>query len=240
MATDQGRRLLIAYEGVSSGISTGAVARDATLGGLFIETKQPLPLGALLTIEITAGQTKVVLDGRVISRRVKRDGPDRPVGMAVSFLDLPESAVAPLQSILARHRAPERTRLGVGDDPVVAARQYQLGPRSVVIEEEVGELPEEVPWEVATATATPDREPTQEADPVIPAIPAIPAVVPLVPTPPPGLSAPPTRAYAPPHVPTAPPHASGNGSSAGRRLLALGVVALVLALGTVAYVFVIR
>src|SRR4051812_38653939 len=151
MAKDEQRRLLVTYEGVTSGISTGAVARDATLGGLFIETAQPLPSGALLTLEITAGQTKVVLDGRVISRRVKREGRDRPAGMAVSFLDLPESAVAPLQSILAQHRAPERTRLGVGDDPVVAAQQYQLGPRNVVIEEEV-ELSEETPWEVASGT----------------------------------------------------------------------------------------
>ena len=48
--------------GYGDELGEGAVARDATLGGLFIETTQPLPLGALLTVELTAGQTKVVLD----------------------------------------------------------------------------------------------------------------------------------------------------------------------------------
>lgn len=152
MAKDSERRLLVSYEAGSSG-KTSAVARDVSLGGLFVETKRPLAVGALLTVEIDEGRTKVVLDGRVISKT--------DAGMTVAFLDLPSSTAATLQSILAKHRPPQRTRIGVGDDPLAGlvsvdveglVAAHDFGARGAGSEDtEEGEAP------AAAAPATPAR-----------------------------------------------------------------------------------
>jgi hypothetical protein len=110
------RRLLVTYEAANGGVPTNGVARDAALGGLFIETPNPLPVGALLTVELKAHESSVSLDARVFLARAKPDGPDHPAGMAVRFLDLPMGAMGKLQAILEHHRPPARTQLGVGEE----------------------------------------------------------------------------------------------------------------------------
>jgi hypothetical protein len=100
--------MLVTYEPATGGAPISATARDAALGGLFIESKSPLPVGALLSVEMKSATTSVTLEARVFS--VQHDG------MAVRFLDLPAGALGKLQAILTHHRPPARTRLGVGDE----------------------------------------------------------------------------------------------------------------------------
>jgi hypothetical protein len=114
-AKSEVRRMLVSYE-ASSGARTSGVGRDAALGGLFIETKVPLPIGTLLSVELSSPTTTVTLDGRVFSSRTASEGVDKPAGMGVRFLDLPQGMLAKLQSILDHHRPPSRTRIGVGDE----------------------------------------------------------------------------------------------------------------------------
>lgn len=122
-SADDARRLLISYEPASGGPATSAVARDAALGGLFIETASPLAIGTLLSVEMKSPRSdavSVTLEARVFSVRTseesKADPRKQPAGMAVRFLDLPTSAISTLQSILDHHRPPARTQLGVGDE----------------------------------------------------------------------------------------------------------------------------
>lgn len=116
MSSSDERRMLVTYEAANGGAPTSAVARDAALGGLFIETKKPLAVGALLSVELTSPDAAVTLEARVFSTRSKAEGPDKPAGMAVRFLDLPAGVLGKLQAILDHHRPPAKTRLGVGDD----------------------------------------------------------------------------------------------------------------------------
>lgn len=120
-SADDARRLLISYEPASGGPATSAVARDAALGGLFIETASPLAIGTLLSVEMKSprsGAVSVTLEARVFSVRTTEESKaqKQPAGMAVRFLDLPTSAISTLQSILDHHRPPARTQLGVGDE----------------------------------------------------------------------------------------------------------------------------
>ncbi len=113
------RRLLVSYQAASDaggGGPVSAVGRDAALGGLFIETRSPLPVGALLSVEVSSPGTSATLEARVFSIREANEGPTKPAGMAVRFLDLPQGMLGKLQTILDHHRPPARTRLGVGDE----------------------------------------------------------------------------------------------------------------------------
>lgn len=116
MGETEVRRMLVAYEPATGGPSVNAVGRDAALGGLFIETNAPLAVGALLTVELKSPTASVTLEARVFSSRKAPEGPDRPPGMGVRFLDLPGGMLTKLQAILTHHRPPARTRLGVGDE----------------------------------------------------------------------------------------------------------------------------
>jgi hypothetical protein len=115
---NEGPRLLVMFErGATGGDRSQAIASEISLGGLFIETKTPMPNGTLLTIEISSGHDNVTLEGRVFSTRTTQEGPKLPPGMAVRFLDLPMAAVAKLTSMLERHRPPARTQIGTGAPP---------------------------------------------------------------------------------------------------------------------------
>jgi hypothetical protein len=116
MAESEIRRLIISYEAASSGSPTTAVARDASLGGLFIETKNPLPIGALLTVELMSVGQPLTLEARVFLTRDASEGPERPAGMAVRFLDLPSGMLPKLQAVFEHVRPPARTTLGIGDE----------------------------------------------------------------------------------------------------------------------------
>jgi len=109
------RKLEIEYERASGGDRTKATNRDASLGGLFIETKKPLENGELVTLELSSpGGMKVVVDARVIAVQAADLGPDKAAGMAVRFLDLPDGAAGTLGPMFQASRPPARTYLGVG------------------------------------------------------------------------------------------------------------------------------
>lgn len=114
MSTTEGRKFLVTYEAEDGPKS--AVARDVALGGLFIETKEPLAVGALLSVELSSPKQTATLEARVFDVRPKREGAEKPAGMAVRFIDLPDAMLVKLQEVLEHHRPPARTRLGVGDD----------------------------------------------------------------------------------------------------------------------------
>jgi hypothetical protein len=109
------RKLEIEYERASGGDRAKAPIRDASLGGLFIETEIPFENGTLVTLELSSPSgSKVIVDARVISVQVSDHGPERPAGMAVRFLDLPDGAASTLGPMFQASRPPARTFLGVG------------------------------------------------------------------------------------------------------------------------------
>lgn len=81
-----------------------AVARELSLGGMFVATASPIEEGALLAIEIDLGGKSVSVDARVL--RAERDG------MAVRFIDLPDDVAATLSAAITPTSG--RTVLGVG------------------------------------------------------------------------------------------------------------------------------
>lgn len=94
----------VRYEHPKTGERSEAVARELSLGGMFVATASPLDEGALLAMEIDLGGKNVSVDARVL-----RSEPD---GMRVVFLDLPEDVAATLSAAVTP--ASQRTVLGVG------------------------------------------------------------------------------------------------------------------------------
>jgi hypothetical protein len=112
------RKLEVVYERAAGGSRTQAGVRDASLGGLFIETPSPFDAGTLVSIEFTSPSGgKVNVDARVISVQ-KADQGDHKAGMAVRFLDLPDGAAGTLGPMFQASRPPARTYLGVGSTEV--------------------------------------------------------------------------------------------------------------------------
>jgi hypothetical protein len=105
----------VSYEHAPAGTRQTAPGSELSLGGVFIETAAALPVGSLLSLEIESGSTKVALDARILSRRAA-EGPGRPAGLAVTFIDLPNDAASSLHSILATHAPRKGTMLGLGEE----------------------------------------------------------------------------------------------------------------------------
>ncbi len=105
--------LRVSYEHASEGTRQIASGSELSLGGIFVETAAALPVGALLSLDIESGTTKVSLDGRVLSRRAAEA--DRPAGFAVRFLDLPNDAAASLHFIMSTRAPRKGTMLGLGE-----------------------------------------------------------------------------------------------------------------------------
>jgi hypothetical protein len=105
--------LRVSYEH-AQGTKESTQGSELSLGGVFIETAATLPVGSLLTLEIESGRTSVTLDARILSRR-GAEGPGRPAGLAVSFIDLPNDAASSLHSILAARAPRKGTMLGLGE-----------------------------------------------------------------------------------------------------------------------------
>jgi len=202
-------KLRVQFERASGGDRGEAFIRDASLGGLFIETAKPFENGTLVTLELSSpGGARIVVDARVISVQPTDQGPNLPAGMAVRFLDLPDGAASTLGPMFQASRPPARTFLGVGSTEVEIPKAPSV-PK-------VG-----VPKPAPAAAAAP-------AAPAPPAAPASPLKVKTpelagspfgVPSPsgPPRQSAPPASAPQrsappgfgpPPGFPGAPPHPS--------------------------------
>ncbi len=104
--------LRVRFEHPSGGERAEAIAWDASLGGLFLETKMVLEEGALVALEIETATSKVSVDARVLWKRDEAQDENHPSGMAVRFLDLTDEVkIALTNAILGKE---ERTILGVG------------------------------------------------------------------------------------------------------------------------------
>lgn len=89
---------------------------DLSIGGLFVETSTPQPVGSAIRVELTppGWRHSLPLDGRVI-RVVPKDPrhPDAASGMAVQFGDLSPSVRRSLEEVVAACGE-------TGDDPALA------------------------------------------------------------------------------------------------------------------------
>lgn len=94
----------VRYEHPKTGERSEAVARELSLGGMFVATASPIDAGALLAIDIDLGGKSVSVDARVLERE--------PGGMRVVFLDLPPDVAATLSAAVTP--TSQRTVLGVG------------------------------------------------------------------------------------------------------------------------------
>jgi uncharacterized protein (TIGR02266 family) len=102
------------------------LARDISLGGLFIETELPLGVGARVEVMLTMGAQKVSLACEVAWTLF--DDADHPVGLGLHFLALSPQTLAHITDFM-RSRAPidfeqERhpPRRGAGPPPLPGAR----------------------------------------------------------------------------------------------------------------------
>ncbi len=244
------RRLLVSYEAANDAGSRGptsAVARDAALGGLFIETRAPLPVGALLSVELSSPTVSATLEARVFSTRAKEEGPTKPAGMAVRFLDLPSGMLGKLASILDHHRPPARTRVGVGDEnemlwaaaggrdePIITDDELLAIAASVAVD---GRPTPEMPAPVGPAQdePKPPRYPTPRMIPLAP-LPSVRAqpFPRSVATPAGPHSAPPSLAATPLHARRGAPPST---SRAPILIAVLAIVALLVAAGALAVRF---
>ncbi|MFT3709695.1 MAG: PilZ domain-containing protein [Archangium sp.] len=79
--------------------------RDLSLGGLFVRSKKPLPLGTAVVIELLVATLEPVrLHGDVV--RLENDKDGNPRGFGVKFSDVDATTQASLKQIIAAARAP--------------------------------------------------------------------------------------------------------------------------------------
>lgn len=96
------------YQSATDGKSGVAPASDLSLGGVFVEARGARPaVGALVSLEIESGPTKVAVDGRVLS--TSNDG------FAVRFIDLPNDVAAAIGFLLEMRNPRRGTTLGLGE-----------------------------------------------------------------------------------------------------------------------------
>lgn len=100
----------VSYEEPAAGRRTTAIARELSLGGMFVVTDSPPDEGTLLAVELDLEGIKVSVDARVLRRE--------PDGMAVVFIDLPDDVAATLSAAVTPASA--RTILGVGSGNIKA------------------------------------------------------------------------------------------------------------------------
>ncbi len=87
--------------------------RDLSMGGLFVRSRQPLPEGTPVVIELSVeAESPLRLRGEVVRQERLPDGTARGFGVRFSMVDL-ETTQA-LESILAAHREPETDGPAVG------------------------------------------------------------------------------------------------------------------------------
>ena len=100
----------VRFELPAAGTQTNAIARDVSLGGMFVVTESPADEGTLLLIELDLEGVKVSVDARVLRREAD--------GMAVAFIDLPDDVATILSAAVTPTSS--RTILGVGSGSLKA------------------------------------------------------------------------------------------------------------------------
>src|SRR5689334_20851142 len=84
---------------------------DVSIGGMFIKTKTPLEIGALLKLELQLSDASPVIQGigRVCWRRMPGADPALPPGMGIKFVKLEDDSRATVERIVSnRGGAPSR------------------------------------------------------------------------------------------------------------------------------------
>jgi len=65
--------------------------RDLSRGGMFIETVVPLKPGAVFDVEVPMNPLNYIGSVRVLWTRERHEGPERPFGMAVEWINLTDN-----------------------------------------------------------------------------------------------------------------------------------------------------
>lgn len=136
----------VRYEHPKTGERSDAVARELSLGGMFVATASPIEEGALLAIEIDLGGKNVSVDARVL-----RTEPD---GMRLVFLDLPEDVAATLSAAVTP--ASQRTVLGVGGATMTSTTPGLATPAEARTPKAVPSVNTTTPGIAAPAEARPE------------------------------------------------------------------------------------
>ena len=100
-------------------------ARDISRGGLFIKSKEPMPIGTLLKFEFQLKDESRLIHGvgRVVWKRdaAEAKGDEAPPGMGIKFIKMdPESRVT-VERIVAQRGEAAAAFEGGGGEAVVAA-----------------------------------------------------------------------------------------------------------------------
>lgn len=129
---------------------------DVSLGGIFIKTKKPIEIGALLKLELQLSNASPVIHGvgRVCWRREPGPDPSLPAGMGIKFIKLdPGSRTIVERMVQSRGGVPSRFEQTAG---------AEIAPPSVP---PAGAVPSLRPSAAAVASAQAKREPASAPKP---------------------------------------------------------------------------
>lgn len=100
-------------------------------GGMFLKTKTPLPLGKTLDFEFSMGDGYELIKGRgeVVWTRSEDDGPTRPAGMGIRFLELSEGSKELIYRMVDQHVQQGGTPFDVSQGDTVSMAQRASGKR---------------------------------------------------------------------------------------------------------------
>jgi uncharacterized protein (TIGR02266 family) len=98
-------------------------------GGMFLKTKAPLPLGKTLDFEFSMGDGYELIKGRgeVVWSRQEDDGPTRPAGMGIRFLELSEGSKELIYRMVDQHVQQGGTPFDVSQGDTVSMAQRGSG-----------------------------------------------------------------------------------------------------------------
>jgi uncharacterized protein (TIGR02266 family) len=131
-------------------------------GGIFIRTQTPEPVGRLIGFELRLGDDYELIrgNGEVVWARAIDQGPDKPAGMGIRFLEITPDGRELIYQMVDNYIAQGGTPFDVTEMPgAVPAAKSDSAPPAVLRAE--GETGENAPAELqATPPATPPGLPT--------------------------------------------------------------------------------
>ncbi len=113
-------------------------ATDISLGGIFVASSRPQPVGTILrfAIDLPAAEAPISGFGEVVWIRVRDEARDRPAGMGIQFRYLDGEGEEQLKEHLVRHQA-ELLRLAA-ELPPLAAEPADLGDLDATVRAPAG------------------------------------------------------------------------------------------------------
>ncbi|MFN7943364.1 MAG: PilZ domain-containing protein [Thermoanaerobaculia bacterium] len=167
-------------------------AANVSATGMFVKYPDPPPVGTKLVFEFTIGQLRRPVQGvgRVVWVREKYEGPGKPAGVGIEFMQLDAQSREHIAEALFEYLE-ESLGNEMLDLPSLTAEEAQADERTI--------RPER-PAEAATATPGLASEPVPAFEPLVPPPPALPLAAE-----PPALEPPPLGPTEPLAFPMAPP-----------------------------------